>query len=44
MRSDEAVGELFEHIETACRDGVTVEAGQLGKRPSGTETRSSTTN
>ncbi|TYT60371.1 helix-turn-helix domain-containing protein [Natrialba swarupiae] len=31
MRSDEAVGELFEHIETACRDGVTVEAGQLGE-------------
>lgn len=31
MRSDEAVGEMFEHIETACRDGVTVEAGQLGE-------------
>lgn len=31
MRSDEAVGELLEHIEAACRAGVSVEVGHLGE-------------
>lgn len=31
MRSDAAVGELFDHVEAACRPDVTVEIGHLGE-------------